>query len=85
MNIRVNMGAYGGTAQASLAPPGWALLPDADNSGTVDFGDYASVENLWLDSSNEQPFDFDRSGDVDYRDLVLFVEDWLNQTSWFRP
>jgi hypothetical protein len=85
MNIRVNMGAYGGTSQASLAPPGWALLPDADNSGVVDFGDYASVANLWLYSGNEQPFDFDRSGDVDYKDLVLFVEDWLNQTSWFRP
>ena len=85
MNIRVNMGAYGGTAQASLAPPGWALLPDADNSGVVDFGDYASVEDLWLDSGKEQPFDFDRSGDVDYKDVVLFVEDWLNQTSWFRP
>lgn len=85
MNIRINMGAYGGTAQASLAPPGWALLADADNGGAVDFGDYAYVANLWLNAGNEQPCDFDRSGDVNYKDLALFVEDWLNQTSWVFP
>ena len=85
LNVRRNMGAYGGTAQASVAPPGWALLPDADNSGVIDFSDYAFIGDLWLNADNEQPCDFDRSGDINYKDLSLFVEDWLIQTSWFQP
>jgi len=84
LNVRRNMGAYGGTAQASLAPPGWALLPDADNSGVIDFRDYAFIGDLWLNADSEQPCDFDRSGDINYKDFSLFVEDWLIQTSWFR-
>jgi hypothetical protein len=36
VNVRINMGAYGGTVQASMPPRGWTLLYDLDNNGTVD-------------------------------------------------
>ena len=40
-NVRINMGAYGGTAQASMPPHAWALLADLTNNGTVDLVDFA--------------------------------------------
>ena len=36
VNVRIDMGAYGGTVQASMPPHGWAPLSDLDNDGTVD-------------------------------------------------
>jgi hypothetical protein len=36
VNVRINMGAYGGTVQASMPPCGWAPPVDVDNNGTVD-------------------------------------------------
>ena len=40
-NVRINMGAYGGTAEASMAPPGFQLLADINNDGIVNTKDYA--------------------------------------------
>ena len=34
-NVRRNMGVYGGTAEASMPPYGWALLADLTNDGIV--------------------------------------------------
>ncbi|MHC4115847.1 MAG: right-handed parallel beta-helix repeat-containing protein [Planctomycetota bacterium] len=34
-NIRINMGAYGGTAEASIPPYDWTLLADLTNDGIV--------------------------------------------------
>jgi hypothetical protein len=81
-NIRINMGAYGGTAEASMPPYDWALLSDITNDGTVDFVDFAHTADMFTDQEDELPGDFDRDGDVDYADLGLLVQDWLKQTSW---
>jgi len=35
-NIRINMGAYGGTAEASISPLAWPLLADMNNDHKVD-------------------------------------------------
>jgi predicted outer membrane repeat protein len=40
-NVRINMGAYGGTSEASIAPPGFRLLADINNDGIVNLKDYA--------------------------------------------
>jgi thermitase len=40
-NIRINMGAYGGTIEASMAPPGLRLLADINNDCIVNMKDYA--------------------------------------------
>ncbi len=82
-NIRINMGAYGATAEASMAPPGWALLPDLSNDGTVDLCD----RDLWTENAAqpeaESPADLDRDGDVDQADLDRLEQDWQAQTTWF--
>jgi parallel beta-helix repeat protein/predicted outer membrane repeat protein len=81
-NLRMNMGAYGGTAQASMPPYDWALLADITNDGIVDGCDYAHQAQGWLTPGTEQPGDFDRNGIVDTNDVGLFVADWLNTTTW---
>ncbi len=80
-NMRINMGAYGGTAYASKTPADWSLLADLTNDGTVNFIDYAHLADMFT-LGEEQPGDFDRDGDVDFADLGLLVQDWLQETSW---
>jgi hypothetical protein len=82
-NLRINMGAYGGTAEASMPPYGWALLSDITNDGTVDFVDFAHLADIYLEQDERLPADFDRDGDVNYPDLRLLTEDWLKQTAWY--
>ena len=84
-NLRINMGAYGGTAEASMPPYNWALLADLTNDGTVNFEDYAAQAIDWLESESEQPSDLNRDGTVDIADLALLTEDWLEQTIWYVP
>ncbi|MBN2271647.1 MAG: right-handed parallel beta-helix repeat-containing protein, partial [Sedimentisphaerales bacterium] len=82
-NLRINMGAYGGTAQASMPPYDWVLLGDINNDGIVDFFDVACAAPYWGLTTQEQPFDLDRNGTVAPPDLDLFADDWLNNTLWW--
>jgi len=82
VNLRINMGAYGGTGQASMAPYGWALLGDLSNDGIVDYIDLAGQVEGWLTSVNEQPGDLNRDTIVDMRDFADLVGDWLQMTDW---
>jgi len=87
-NLRINMGAYGGTAQASmapydwLAPYGWALLGDLSNDGVVDYVDLAGQVEDWLISANEQPGDLNRDGMVNMVDFAALTDDWQQVTNW---
>jgi len=84
-NLRINMGAYGGTAEASMPPYDWALLADLTNVGAVNFEDYTAQAIDWLESVSEQPGDLNRDDTVDIADIALLTEDWLKQTSWYVP
>ena len=83
INRRINMGAYGGTARASMPPHDWAFTGDINNSGLVDFFDFA----LWAQDLSlpacEPPSDLDWSGVIDSLDLAVLADDWLERTSWF--
>ena len=81
-NIRINMGAYGGTTEASMASPGWALLSDLDNSGSVNLTDFAPIAEAWLQSAQNLPPDVSRNGTVDLDDVALLAQDWLKTTTW---
>jgi predicted outer membrane repeat protein len=86
-NVRIDMGCYGGTAEASKTPADWGLLSDLTNDGIVDWVDFAYLASDWLipeDPWNhiEWPGNLNRSGIVDLADLELFTEDWLEQTIW---
>jgi hypothetical protein len=76
-NMRINMGCYGGTAEASIPPHGWSLLADITNDGLVDSKDYAFLVRFWMKTESQQPGDLDRNGIVNTADLALLTEDWL--------
>lgn len=87
-NLRINMGAYGGTAQASLGhysrTTTWSRLCDATNDGIVDFSDFTVLaEDFGLENTGATfPADFDRDGKVGLSDIVKFAQDWLEATTW---
>ena len=78
------MGAYGGTAEASIPPYDWAILGDLTNDGIVDFNDFVYQAKDWQTRAEEQPGDLDRNGVVGMEDFGLLVEDWLLETSWHK-
>lgn len=71
-----NMGAYGGTMQASMN----GNKADFDINGIVDMADFSIFSKKWL-SQGEVVMDFDDSGLVDISDLIVFAHNWL----WIRP
>jgi len=76
-NVRVNMGAYGGRAEASKTPLDWAILADLDNDIIVDVNDLGVFCDYWLDSGECIPADLDRSGFVDFADYAILSKQWL--------
>ena len=76
-NLRINMGSYGGTDEASVPPHGWSLLADINNDGLVNSKDFAFLVQSWMKSESRQPGDLDRNGTVNSADLALLTEDWL--------
>ena len=78
-NLRINMGAFGGTAEASMAPPGWALLSDLSNDAIVNFVDLARQVEDWLTTANEQPGDLNHDGAVNMIDFAILAKDWLKR------
>lgn len=76
MNVRINMGAYGGTVEASMAPRDWVLRADLTNDGIVGWEDLGSMTAAWLCSEDQQTGDLTRDGVVDAADLVLLALQW---------
>jgi len=71
---RINMGAYGGTSQASMN----GNPADFDIDGAVNFVDFAGFSNKWL-TQESCIHDLVRDGIVDFADLKMFAENWLWQ------
>jgi hypothetical protein len=82
INLRINMGVFGGTSQASMPPHDWSLLADLNNDGTANFVDFAYQAQDWLTIAPEQPGDLNRDDVLNTMDLALFAEEWLKMTVW---
>lgn len=82
-NLRLNMGAYGGTSEASIGPYDWMLLADITNNGRVYLDDLASQVANWLVSEREISGDLNRNGLTALADFAILAGDWFKQTSWF--
>jgi hypothetical protein len=82
-NLRIDMGAYGGTPQASIPPHNWSLAGDYSNDGIVNLADLACWLQARIDTSDLLSADLDRTGRVDSLDLASLADDWLARTSWF--
>ncbi|UCG48191.1 MAG: right-handed parallel beta-helix repeat-containing protein [Phycisphaerales bacterium] len=69
---RINAGAYGGTAEASLS----GNAGDFDMNGWVDFEDFCEMANSWRSKENVVE-DLNGDGVVGPADLGLFAGNWL--------
>ena len=76
---RVNIGAYGATPQASMSLSPAGNPADLTNDGRADNRDFADLAANWLIHQVLLGPDLDRSGFVDYNDVVIFTDNWLWQ------
>ena len=74
---RLDIGAYGGTAEASLSPSNAGSSADLDGDGRVNFRDYAAFATAWLSTAAPCREDFKRDGTVNFADLTAFSSWWL--------
>ena len=80
-NIRINMGVYGGTPEASMPPHGWAFLCDLTNDGAVDNLDLVSMLQLWLEENEYLFGDVNRNGAINLDDFSILAEQWMTSVS----
>jgi len=76
---RINMGAYGGTPQASMSGSAVGNPADLNNDDTVSGADLAALAEKWLSLEILLAQDINRDGMVDWKDFCLFAGSWLWQ------
>jgi hypothetical protein len=76
VNKRIDMGAFGGTAEASIAPAGRSLRADANNDSRVDWADFARLVEHWARTGGQCETDLTRDGCVDGMDLAYLAAEW---------
>jgi predicted outer membrane repeat protein len=76
---RINMGAYGGTPQASMSLSTVGNIANLDNDpcDIIDFNDLALFVEKWLYEEVLLPEDLDRNGIVNFVDYAIFAQQWL--------
>ena len=77
---RINLGAYGSTAQASLSLSQIGDLRDLNSNDWVDWEDVLLLADKW--DCNDAPLkeDLDRNGIVDANDLSYFYGNWTEES-----
>ncbi len=73
---RVNLGAYGGTPEASLSPAGLGHPSDLNHDEQVGPRDLMLVATSWLTRKDLLAEDLDRDGVVDFNDFAALARDW---------
>ncbi len=77
---RINIGAYGGTPQASMSPDTEkGNAADVDDDGSVGLLDFGRLAGLWMIEEVLLAEDLDRNGVVDFSDLLLMGQEWMWQ------
>jgi hypothetical protein len=76
---RRNMGAYGGTTEASKSPGNGRNIADLTNDWAVDSNDLKVFVSYWLQTGECIPGDFDRSQFVDFNDYGIFASQWSHK------
>lgn len=76
---RVNMGACGGTAQASMSLSSAGSAADCNNDDAVDIKDLRMLMDAWLAEEVLLAEDINRDGSVNFADFEEFGRNWLGQ------
>ena len=78
---RINMGAYGGTPQASMSLSTSCSIADLDKDCDVDFNDLKLFTEKWLVQQVLLAADLDRNGDVNFIDYAIFGNEYYKENS----
>jgi len=73
----INMGAYGGTPQASMSLSTVGNKADLNNNGVVDGEDLALLVEMWLVDDLLLAENINRNGLVNFSDWAEFAGQWL--------
>jgi hypothetical protein len=76
---RINMGAYGGTSQASMSLSTVGNIANLNNDpcDIIDFNDLVLFVGKWLYQEVLLPEDLDRNRIVNFDDYAIFAQQWL--------
>lgn len=74
---RINMGAYGGTPQASMSESPAGNIADLDANDVVNYSDLDLFTEGWLRQQVLLSEDLDRDGLVNSKDFAIFANNWL--------
>jgi predicted outer membrane repeat protein len=78
---RINMGAYGGTSQASMSDSTIGNIADLNNDDIVNNVDLMLMCEAWLSSEPLLKADMNRDSNVDFRDYLIFTDNRF----WWEP
>jgi hypothetical protein len=73
---RINMGAFGGTNQASKSTSTAGNIADINSNGLVDMTDLMLLLQKWLVVDNSLREDLNRDGTVNIKDFAVLVDNW---------
>ena len=74
---RINMGAYGGTPEASMSLSDAGNIADLNSDDEVESADVLLFTHDWLRDEVLLKSDLDRNGLVDHRDFSIMFLNWL--------
>jgi hypothetical protein len=76
---RINMGAYGGTPQASMSLSDAGNIADLNNDDWVDYNDLKLFTDKWLYEVFLLSEDLDRDGRTNFEDFAIMAFHWLEE------
>ena len=74
---RINMGAFGGTPEASMSLSTVGNIADFNADDVVDAKDLIMLADMWLEEDVLLAEDINRDGVVNLPDLAILAEQWL--------
>lgn len=74
---RINIGAYGGTLEASMTPKVIGNIADLNGDDIVNFQDFTCLANSWQVEEALLAEDLNRDNHVNGTDLFMFIYNWL--------
>ncbi|GAH49661.1 unnamed protein product, partial [marine sediment metagenome] len=73
----INMGAFGGTAEASMSLSTEGLRIDLNNDGAINNKDLSMLAGMWLAADLPMAGDINRDGLVNFSDFAWLAQLWL--------
>jgi predicted outer membrane repeat protein len=82
---RINMGAYGGTSQASMSPSNYGDRRDLNNDDLVNWEDVLILADKWDYANAPLKEDLNRNGIIDVNDFAFFYGNWPGNSNNILP